>query len=254
MSGHVGSLRALGLGQRLGLSLLLLVLLGGLVASAAHLVLHHQGRDGVPGLSLADIEGVYTGVRTEAPMRVALERGHPEGLDPSRRELLLAWLASDRISEDYDSLDLGEAAPAEVIDAACLRCHSRGASEGDGIGDEVPLEYWDDVERVAFSREIEPLPTEIVVASTHTHALSMALIGIVLVLLLSRSRFAGAPAGALSLGLGLGLALDLGGWWLARASAAWVPAVAVGGALFGLAAALSALLVLAELWLPVRRG
>lgn len=247
------TLRSLGLGQRLGLSFLLLVFLGGLVASAAHLVLHHQGRDGVPGLSLADIEGVYTGVKTEAPMRVALERGHPEGLDPAQREVLLEWLRGDRISEDYDSLDLGEAAPAEVIDAACLRCHARGASEGEGIGDEVPLEYWDDIEKVAYSREIEPLPTEIVVASTHTHALSMAWIGIVLVLLLGRTRFSRAPAGALSLGLGLGLALDLGGWWLARFSGAWAPAVAVGGALFGVSAALAALLVLAELWLPARR-
>lgn len=252
MSAPKRSLRTLGLGQRLGLSLLLAVLLGGLAASAAHLVLHHQGRDGVPGLSLADIEGVYTGVRTEAPMRLALERGHPEGLAEEQRKLLLAWLAGDRISEDYDSLELGDAAPAEVIDAACLRCHSRGASEGEGIGETTPLEYWDDVERVAFSREIEPLPTEILLASTHTHALSMALIGVVLMLLLTRTRFEGAPAEVLSFGLGLGLALDLGGWWLARASASWVPAVAIGGALFALAAALSAFLVLADLWLPHR--
>lgn len=244
----------LGLGQRLGLTFLLLVLLGGLAASFQFIRAHHGPRDGRPGLSLDDVRGVYHGIQRTAPLVTALERGHPEDLAPDQREVLLRWLASPRISEDYDSLDLGDDAPAELLAASCLSCHARNASEGDGIGQRIPLTYWDDVQKVAFSTRVEPMSQEILLATTHTHALSMALIGLVLVLLAAWTRFWRGLVGAASLVLGLGLALDIAGWWLARGSASFSVLIVAGGAAYGLGCAALSLLSLAELWLPARAG
>ena len=45
------------LGIRLGLTGLILVLLGGLYASALHMAHHYENRDERPGLTLDDLEG-----------------------------------------------------------------------------------------------------------------------------------------------------------------------------------------------------
>ncbi len=247
-------LRRLAFGQRLGLSFLLLVLLGGLAASFEFIRSHHGPRDGRPGLTVDDVQGVYHGIQRRAPLVTALERGHPEGLPKDDRETLLRWLASPRISDDFDSLDLGDDAPAELLAAHCLSCHARNATEGDGIGREIPLTYWDDVQKVAFSTEVEPMSKEILLATTHTHALSMALIGLVVVLLGAWTRFPRALVGALSIATGLGLALDIGGWWLARDTAALAHLIVLGGGAYGMGCVGLALFALIELWGPAEKA
>jgi hypothetical protein len=245
------SLVELPLGFRVGFTFLCLVLGGGLVASATHLVGHHENRDERPGLSMEDLTGAYHGVKVVAPMLTALERGHPEDLAEPERDILLGWLRGDRISEDYDNLDLGDASPAEILDRACLSCHSRQSE--DPIGQEVPLEYWDDVEKLSFSRELSPVSTEILVASAHTHALGMGVVTLAIGLLALFTRWPSKLTGALFALAGLGLAADLACWFLARSSAALVPVLAASGGLWMACTALLLAVVLADLWLPARR-
>jgi len=243
-------LRELPVSARAGLSFLLLTVLGGLVASGLHLVGHHENRDERPGLSMSDLEGAYHGVRTTAPLVAALDRGHPEALGDAEREALSKWLAGDRISEDYDNIDLGENAPAEVLDRACLSCHARQAEQGDGIGQRLPLEYWDDVKKLAFSREVEPGAPEILLASAHTHALGMGTLSLVLGLMALCTRWRRGVIGALVLICGLALFCDLGAWGLAREIALLVPVIAVSGAAWMASTAALAVLALADLWWP----
>lgn len=245
-------LRDLDLLARLGLSGLVLVLLGGLAASVGYIYQHHAPRDGRPQFAYDDLVGVYHGIERPSSLVTALQSGHPEGLDPSDRELLLGWLASDRISEDYDNLDLGEASPAEVIDRACLQCHARKSD--DPAAAALPLEYWDDVEALAYSYEVAALPPEILVVTTHTHALALGTLGLVTALLVLATRFSRRLVGALVAACGLGLLLDLASWWLARDSAALVAGVVLGGALLCASLALQLVLVLLDLWLPARDG
>ena len=122
-------LRSCSLGVRLGVAALAIVLLAGLGASAAHLRLHYQNRDEQPGFTMSDLEGAYHGVSSRAPLLTALEGGHPDDLGADEREALLRWLRSDSLSADYDNLDLGEEAPAEIIAFACLECHSRSSED-----------------------------------------------------------------------------------------------------------------------------
>ncbi len=57
---------------RLGITLLVLVLFGGLAASMRHLVSHHENRDERPGLSLDDLTGAYHGMTSTAALIPAL--------------------------------------------------------------------------------------------------------------------------------------------------------------------------------------
>lgn len=245
-------LRELGVTARLGLSCLVLTLLGGLAASAQHLVWHHRNRDERPGMSMDDLFAAYHGLRTTAPLARALDRGHPETLPADQRTLLRKWLAGGRISEDYDNLDLGASAPSEIIAARCVSCHGRQSA--DPAARAIPLEFFDDVKRVAFSRDVSPADVKVLAASTHTHAISLAVLSIVTGALLLGTRLPRSAVGAAVLVIGASLLADLGGWWLARLGGGWVYVIAGGGTSYFVASAGALLAVLADLWWPRRIG
>lgn len=249
-------LRDLGAGARLALTLLLLVNLAGFVASGLHMQSHHENRDERPGLSYDDLQGAYHGVRSQAGLIRALEGGHPgeiEGhnaLPDAQKKLLLSWLSGKRITEDYDNLDLGDNAPAEIIASNCLQCHSRKSE--DAIGKKIPLEYWDDVKAVAFSREISPTDTKILLASTHTHAISLASITLVIVFMMLLTAWPSWLRSSLSLIAALGLSADLAAWWLARSMPAFVNLIIAGGIAYAVSVGAMTLAILVDLWRPRR--
>lgn len=247
-------IRSMGMGLRLGLTGLLLTLLAGLIASVAQIYHHHENRDEVPGLSMTDIAGAYHGINQPSRLVSSLESGHPETLSQPSREAMLKWLTGPRISEDFDNLDLGENAPSEIMAANCLSCHARSATEGNGIGQSLPLEYWDDVKKHAFSRQIDPTPTAILIVSTHTHALSIAVIGILLVLLLHWSRWPRAMVNLVGVLIGLGLAADVTAWWLAREYLQFVWVIVAAGGIYLGFSGLAVILLIVDLWLPRGRG
>lgn len=243
-------LRELGLLARLGLTGLILVLAGGLLSSGAYVREHHAPRDQREGFSYDDLVGVYHGLESPSALLGALERGHPETLAADQRRTLVDWLNGERVSGDYDNLDLGDSSPAEILDRACLDCHSRNSD--DALARALPLEYWDDVKALAYSYEVAPLPTEILLVTTHTHALSLGTLGLLICALGLATRFPQALVGLLVAGCGLGLAADLAGWWLARDSGGLVALIVAGGALFALCSGLLLVLALLDLWLPQR--
>ena len=258
MNGASLKLRDLSPAARLGMTCILLVLLGGLATSASQIYLHHQNRDEKPGLSLDDFRGAYHGVRAIAPMITQLQAGHPLDVETDLavkladddRRLLLTWLQSDRISEDYDNLDLGDLAPAEVIAGSCLLCHSRTARYGDGIGERVPLDFWDDVKNVAFSRNISPMSVDVLITSTHTHALSLAGITLVVALLLLATSWPKRLVYSAILLTGAALLADLCAQWLARSIEVFVWVMLIAGCVYGAMMTLTTLAIIADLWLP----
>lgn len=250
---QLSQLRPLGITARLGLTMLVLTLLGGLTVSGIYMKMHHNNRDERPGLTMTDIRGHYAGVNVPAPLLSALERGHPEDLPEQSKQVLIDWLKGNRISEDYDSLDLGDLAPAEVIASDCLSCHSR-QSTGEDAYPELPLDFYDDVVAVAISRDIRPVGVEVLAASTHTHAISLAVLALASCGLMLLTGWPRTLVNPIVLLMGFGLALDLSGWWIARVNGGVVPLIVVGGFIFAAAVAVALLLVIADLWRPAQRA
>lgn len=247
-----GLLRSLGVGSRLGLTGLCLVLLGGLVASGLHLKNHDAPRDGEPGLSLDDITSAYRGLDQPAPIARALNRGHPDGLASAKREALLAWIESGAKQSAFDDESLGELAPAAILDADCVSCHARDATAGGGIGEAIPLFYFDDVRKQAIGRSLAPTPTDRLVQSTHAHALTLGVLGLSIGALGLGTRLPRRVVGSANALLGLGLAADLAGWWLARWQGDMVWLILVGGVVFSAVSGLMLISVMVDLWLPGR--
>ena len=236
------------MGIRTGISALIVVLYIGLLASATHMVSHFENRDERPGFTLDDVTGAYHGIDSPGLLGTALERGHPETLPAAQRELLLSWLTGGRIVEDYDSLDL-EIPPAEIIDLSCIECHTRaaGAATGSVI---PPLEYFDDIKEIAFSRKVLPTPVEVLAASTHAHALALSIQGLVVIALACMTRWRRRWISLLIAIMGLGLVGDVGGWWLARFSPSWTLCIIVSGTAYSVSQVILLASVLADLWWP----
>lgn len=247
---HESRLRPLPLAVRTGLAMLVLVFLGGFVASGAHLYLHHSKKDEQPGLSLDDLRGAYHGVRSPARLLRTLQRGHPEAMPDDDRSALLDWLNSDKLAQSYDNLDLGERAPAELIAQNCLECHGRKNAERHPIARSLPLDYWDDVRKLAFSKELNPVPVPILVMSTHAHALTLAAVSLGVFALLMATGWSRRLVGVLVCVGGVGLAADIGGWWLARWNAGFVWMIIAGGAAYNASMAAGLALIVADLVKP----
>ncbi|MEM1184274.1 MAG: hypothetical protein AAGI53_04640 [Planctomycetota bacterium] len=247
-------LRDLGVFARLGVAGLVFTAIGGAAVSGWYLSMHHDSRDGREGLTVDDIVAHYHGIVSPAPLIESLEAGHPETLADRERTILLDWLNGDpaKLSQEFDNLDLGDDAPAEIMVVACLDCHSR-TSEGEGTYPQVPLEYWDDVEAIAISQDVQPVPTEILALSTHTHALGMAAIGGVIAVLALMTSWPRRLIGVVVAATGVGLLADIGGWWLTSVEPLFAYLVVVGG--FGFSGGMSLLgaAIVLDLCLPAKK-
>lgn len=245
-------LRSLPMFFRMGICALVITLLGGYIVSGIHLRWHYDNRDETPGLTMNDIIGAYHGVQTPSPLIAALESGHPDTIEDAERTALLDWLTGDRVSLDYDNLDHGEFAPSEVIAVRCLDCHTRSATGPDSYPD-VPLEYWDDIRKIADSKDILPSPTKIVATSQHVHAPMMALVMLVLAMLSAMTRFTNRVIGMVLFVAGVGLLLDMIGWWVAREISSFAYVIVVGGGLYAMGTMLIGCMILLDCILPAPR-
>ena len=130
-------LRNLPTAPRLALTCLLTVLLGGYVSSGLYMQDHHQNRDGLDGLTMTDIEGVYHGVVAPARLRHILESKHPAEFDgqdaPNETDIqvLLEWINGDSLAENWSNIDFGDGygSPEELTSDSCGKCHGAQVSD-----------------------------------------------------------------------------------------------------------------------------
>ena len=246
---------------RIAVSCLALVIGGGYTASL-YFMSHHVGRkDGQEGLTVLDVEGTYHGVNRPARLLVVLEddsqhrKDYVKGMPTEEVELLRSWLKltePSALQEQYDELpeDAPEEAlaPADVIDERCTRCHSPGAKEGDGIGATVPPHNLPAVEKVAYSKKLDPISVDILAQSTHAHALSIPVFTLIAAGMLLMTAWPRWFRHGVVMLCFLGLLADFAGMWLARLNPGFVWLLLGGGAVYGAALVTALLAGLVDMW------
>lgn len=239
---------------RLGILAITAVLGGGLLSSGWYLYTHYEKRDEKPGLTIDDIKAAYHGLETQAPLKTALERGHPEGLPEESRKVLLSWLESGQVFENYDNIDFADVTPKEILTSSCVSCHARSPKDAKGAYAALPLESWDDVKTVSGSKKLNPYPLNILALSTHTHALAIGTMAAVIVLMTGMTRWPRGLVGLLAFVAGIGLFIDIGSWWVTRqyVDAAW--GIVAGGAMFNIASGLMLVMIALECLRPAPRA
>lgn len=250
-------LRQLSILARLSLTCLVLVNLGGYLASGLHMKEHHQNRDGREGLAATDIEGVYHGVTMPARMNELLEANHPtelglEALNPDDLSELKAWVTGENIAENWGNIDFGEGfgSPEEITAMACGKCHGPAVNVDERA--EPLLGTWDHYDQLVNEYTVSPTDEAVLLASTHAHAIALATITLLICMLMYGTRLPEFMKGGLCFLASGGLLFDLAAWWLARESASFVAMILAGGAAHAGAMGLMMVLILGDLWFPKR--
>jgi hypothetical protein len=243
------SLRALAFPARLLVTLFLLGAAAELAAGEGNVLASHAGADGLPGLSLEDLRRVYHGREGWTLIASKVDGGSMEkhAPVPSERAAIVGWARAGAPREAFD--------PARaVLDRRCVKCHSPG-----GEKEESP--FADSAEGGAryelVARYAEPdrgMSDAARATSTHTHlfSLSMLLALLGFVFLFTNTRTA-VKAGVVALAYA-GMFLDIGCWWLAILSPAWIGGILAGGAMLAAGTAVLILRPLWEMWGPAPKG
>ncbi|MCK6481574.1 MAG: hypothetical protein L6R43_15970, partial [Planctomycetes bacterium] len=236
-------LAALPFPARLLLTLFLAAAGAGYAVGMLNAFASHGNADGRPGLSVEDLRRTWHGRPGWTLLASKVDGGSMERHVPipSEKRALLDWAAGGGHLDGFD-------AARAVLDARCLRCHSPGGQKGDapfGASREAGASH------ALVARFVEPdrgMGLARRATTTHAHLLGMgtlfAAIGAVFLL-----SDAGPRAKALLVAAAYGgLFLDIGSWWLAIPSAAFVWTALLGAAIAAAAVAAQITLSLRAMW------
>ncbi len=243
------SLRALEPPARILLSLFLLAAGAGIAVGEENVLATVGAADGDPALSLEDLRRTYHGRPGWTLLGSKVDGGSMEKHVPipSERRTLVDWARAGARRGDFD-------AARAVLDARCVRCHSPGGEKED-----APF---------AASREAGAVHALVAnhagpdrgmtlakrSTTTHAHLLGMGTLFLALgaVFLLTNTR-RGTRAAVVAAPF-VGMALNIGGWWLAILSPAFVWGIVLGGAITAAGAAALVVRPLWEMWGPAPKG
>lgn len=242
-------LAALNQPSRILLTLFLLGVCAALAAGEGNVLASHAAADGRPGLSMEDLRRVFHGRPGWTLIASKIDGGSMEKHVPvpSERKVILDWARGGAPREGFDPV-------AKVLDLRCVKCHSAGGEkEGSPFAEirEAGARY-DLVVRYAAPDRGMSLAAR--TTTTHAHLFSLSvllgLLGFVFLFTNTRPR---VKTAAVVLPFA-GMFVDVGCWWLAMASPAFVAGIVAGGAL--LAAGILVLVVrpLWEMWGPSAKG
>ncbi len=223
-------------GIKLGLTVLLLIAGIGYLLGFANIYLTYSQKDGKPGLSVQDIRLAFYGSREGTKLEKAIEGGMKQ------------YFASDADFQKVDQWvkaggkEAGFADVQPVFLSSCATCHSKDSQAGG-----VVTEDYASVSPLLAQDTGMPIPR--LVSISHTHVLAMLPLMFVLVFVFSFTRFPQRLRNVIIVLALLTIPLDIGSWWLAKASAALAPLVILGGVCLGLAFLVLVLLPLYDLWL-----
>jgi hypothetical protein len=222
-------------GFRLGLTAFLIVAGIGYLLGFTNIWLTYSGVDGKPGLSVADVRIAFYGNRGATRLQKAID-------GPMKQ-----YLASDADGAKIKGwINAGgkESGFADVKSAfeSCLACHSKDVKTAG-----VVLEDYASVSPLLAQDTGMPFPRLVTVS--HIHVLATLPLIFLLCLVFSFTLFGNRFKAAVIVYSFASIVLDIGSWWLAKASGSLAVFVILGG--MALALAFGALIVLSlyDMWL-----
>ena len=126
-------------------------------------------------------------------------------------------------------------------------------SEGRRRGFNTYVYREDEIERIAYSKDIQPAGENIVAMSQHAHAPTMAVILLVIGALTLTTRFTARFVGFVLFVAAFGLFVDMAGWWITREVAWFAHAIVIGGIAYAMGTSLLGALVVLDCVIPAKR-
>jgi len=214
-----------------------LLLMGtGYLMALTYLYTSHQGHDGKPGLSIADIVDNYYGNRSGTRLEAAI-RGPMAGYiqQADDRHEIVAWLKNGAPEKEYNELI------RPILKKTCLQCHSPAS------GLKVPdFSTYAGINSVADVDMGESLHTLLKLSHIHLFGIGLVALGIGFIFRLS--LLAGWFKATLVLLPFVAIFADILAWFLTKWDPIYAYTVVTAGALLGLAWAGQILISLYQIW------
>lgn len=224
--------------SKIGLTLFLVVAGIGYLFGLANIYVSYSGIDHRPGLSVQDIRIAFYGARQKTALETAISGGMKQYFkgDEKAYQATLNWVhAGARQAEFTKSIK-------PVFDKYCLMCHSKAAQAG-GV---VVATYTD--LKPQLQQDTGKSVARLITLS-HVHVLGTLSVIFILALIFLRTKFSETLKVIMMIISFGAIVLDVGSWWLTKASGAMAPLVIVGGALLGVSFALLIIFSLYDIWL-----
>jgi hypothetical protein len=225
--------------ERILNSLFLLTIAIGYLFSLGQIYFTHQGRDGQPGLSVADVAIAYHGSPDQTRLAAAINGPMAGNLkSPADKEIILDWIASGAQREIYAS----QVEP--ILQRDCQVCHS--PASGMNV---PPLTSYEQVVKLTEADRGASIPS--LVRVSHIHLFGIAFI---LFFVGKLFVFCEMPVWLKRLTVGipfLSMLVDIFAWYLTRETPAFAYLLVVSGALMGLSLNFQIGISLYQMWLPV---
>lgn len=225
--------------ERILNSLFLLSIAIGYLFSIGQIFFSHQGRDGQPGLSIADISIAYHGSPAQTRLAAAINGPMAGNLkSPNDKKIILEWIKSGAGQALYET----QVAP--ILQRDCLGCHSPAS------GMPVPdLTRYEHIVKLTESDRGASIPS--LVRVSHIH-----LFGIAFILFFVGKLFVlcDMPIWLKRLTIGIpfmSMLTDIFAWYLTRETPEFAYLLVVSGALMGLSLNFQIFLSLYQMWLPL---
>jgi hypothetical protein len=228
--------------ERILNSLFLFSIAIGYLFSLGQVYFTHQGRDGQPGLSIADIAIAYHGSPEQTRLAAAINgpmAGNLKSADD--KTVILDWIDDGAHREIYDT----QVAP--ILQRDCLVCHSPAS------GLKVPpLTSYENVVKLTEADRGASIPSLIRVSHIHVFGIAFILFFVGRLFILCD-----IPIWLKRLTIGLpflSMLTDIFAWYLTRETPAFAYLLVVSGGLMGLSLNFQVGLSLYQMWLPTEWG
>ncbi|MFQ5755893.1 MAG: SPW repeat protein [Acidiferrobacterales bacterium] len=214
----------------------LLLMGAGYLMALTYLYLTHQGLDGKPGLSVADIADSYYGNRSGTRLEAAI-RGPMAGfIQPEERHDVIAWLHSGALEKDYVSRI------RPILEKDCLKCHS--PASGLKVPDFSTFQGVHELAKVDTGASILSL-----VKLSHIHLFGIGLVAVGLGFVFQMTTVRTWLKNLLLLLPFVVILVDISTWFVTKWDPIYAYTIVASGALLGLAWAAQILISLYQMWL-----